>query len=74
MENKGTPQTLRDACRDGHLAWLANINPPSESASAIIERHVVDYLSQKFTCALMDNEESEKVLEDLWFHITGRKI
>lgn len=72
--NNGTPKTLQEAIRNG-----MSIGPLRELDQSI-KNHVRDFMSQKFCIALAksetirNREEASKMIEDLWFNLTGEKL
>lgn len=73
MNSVGTPKTLKDAIVNGHDE---SVRREIGTVEIVIEKHVRDYLSQKFSASLMLAQcpHEEKALSDLWFKITGKAI
>lgn len=77
-ETAGTPKTLEESLRFGINIETGNEATERCALAGQVESYVIDFLSQKFTAALYDAQvekfEGGKVVSDLWFHITGKKI
>lgn len=69
MEN-GTPKSLLQAILNGMCIG------PIKEAPNTIKIHVRDFLAQKFsaTCLLAKTPYELKMIQDLWFEITGEKL
>jgi hypothetical protein len=44
---------------------------PDAELADVVRTHVRDYLSQKFSAAMLGHPECQEVLEELWTAITG---
>lgn len=66
----GTPKTLIEAIQNGMCIG------PLSSTHEEIRKHVKDFMSQKFSCAMLRVESPEELerLKLLWFALTGEKI
>lgn len=66
----GTPKSLLQAIKNGLL--LGKTVKVDED----IKAHVRDFLAQKFSTSsvLAKNEDELKLIQDLWFEITGEKL
>lgn len=65
---RGTPKNLLGAIDNARAEdWAA-----LEDRAGIFEAHIIDFLSQKFGTAMLENPEHEQVLRDLWNKITKR--
>jgi hypothetical protein len=63
----GTPKSLNEAIR--------NANGGQAMDAQQMEAHIRDFLSQKFSIALIKAKEGEDAaIAELWTAITGRKI
>jgi hypothetical protein len=62
LNSAGTPRTLREAIANGLRQHCPNA---STKLVDTLESHVMDYLNQKFTTAML-NEKVEKEIEALY--------
>jgi hypothetical protein len=72
-----TPRSLGEAIKNAANEWFIQAVKPGIRGlhfTGITEQHVVDFLSQKFTIAIYKDEQSEKMLKELFISITGREI
>lgn len=70
---KGTPKSLKDAIRNGvAMSIEQGLGLPTEAAVEVIRAHVIDFMAQKFTTAMMKTMDA-KDLEDLFKSIKGVK-
>lgn len=67
--HQGTPKSLKEAIRNGCDDAKIKVD---DAEIARIQVHVVDYLAQKFSTALILEEDPH--ISVLWERITGRKI
>lgn len=73
---KGTPKTLREAIKNGiKMAVFGRAGPfpvdvPAIEVEVSIERHVVDFLAQKF--ATHEPDHQSEFTQELWKAITGK--
>lgn len=67
---QGTPKSLLQAIRNG----MENVGV--DRVDITLRVHVRDFLAQKFsaTCLLARNPYELKMIQDLWFEITGEKL
>jgi hypothetical protein len=65
---KGTPKSLREAIENG----LAD--SVGEGYAASVERHVRDFIAQRFSVALMRYEFAGEGLSKVYEEITGKKV
>ena len=65
--NQGTPKTLTEAIRNGIVDSLQR----HERQSVTIDRHVRDYLNQKFGVVMLQHPEATPLLEKLRAMIHG---
>ena len=68
--NIGTPTSLIQAIYNAQIEFEKH---PQISIKPVIEAHIIDYLSQKFSIAMFKTKD-DQVIKDLWFQITGRHI
>lgn len=71
---KGTPNTLNQAIANGLDDAGESIPDKNQE---IIKTHIRDFLSQKFSWAMMncyEDPEKEEMIAQLWEKITGEKI
>ena len=61
---KGTPKSLRQAIKNG-FEDVGNNNPTVEEIN-LIAVSVKDYLAQKFTTEIINHEDVESILLDLF--------
>ncbi len=65
-KNISTPKTLTEALQNGVGARLGTVH---EDFLKTIEVHVIDFLAQRFGCAMLeagDNLEQTRILAELW--------
>jgi len=68
-------KNLTPANLDELTVRIICFRPPQDMAiDAYVKGAIRDYLSQKFGVALLNNQEHEKVISDLWFSITGERL
>lgn len=65
--SEGTPQTLEQAIING-LREVREL----DQAPALIERHIKDYLAQRFSVAMFEHAECQAVLNLLFHRIVER--
>ncbi len=68
--NNGTPKVMIEAIRNGMCIG------PIKEADSTIRLHIRDFLAQKFSsaCLLAKTDNELKLIQDLWFEITGEKL
>jgi hypothetical protein len=62
---KGTPKTLAQAIHNG-LEDRARVAPGLCDSTDVAALHVRDFIAQKFSTAILQNPEAEKVLQELF--------
>lgn len=69
MKNQGTPKHLMESIANGIVAWDTRIGQPPISNIAVedqarqVEMHVRDFLSQRFSSAIMEAESAGRYEE-----------
>jgi 2-phospho-L-lactate guanylyltransferase (CobY/MobA/RfbA family) len=74
--SSGTPKTLNEAIQNAiEESKSAIMMGIQKDVSVIIEKHVKDFLAQKFAPKVFEAKGYEAIrLESLWYEITGKKI
>lgn len=71
---KGTPKNLQQAISNGIHDWYLSTDVLTTPA-ILTEKHVRDFIAQKFTTETMKSdvdENTQLVLKSLYFSITGK--
>ena len=79
MNTKGTPKTLNESIMNGVFECMdANINPATEQGSKVIEKHVRDFLANKFSGPLMlasaHAQDAVTLISALYTTVTGKEV